>query len=483
MRGWAAGGHARLVPGPRGGEAARRSDLLRLQRRPGRPGVQALPEQLHRRRLPGQRAGGPGHRAGRGLCPTPDPPPADGAAGRSHHPAAARRGSPCAGESRPGIQRRRGDGQRPGEHRTRAAARRGHRLPALEPHHPGASLSNGVGARLVRLHRRTARGRTAVGGRRTGDAGVAAVGLGARTCGPLHRSLSAEPFTRRRRAGGLCRHRPGQGRKRPGDARRRSPGPGHRTPFPGRGASLRRGPGVLHRGSGLDGTRDWPVAPVNGGRRSAGLPRRRAGSLFAAGGCGECAPPDARCLSALCVRGATARGSCHRDLPPRPPRRAPGAERGESAFRHFRARSTGAGRARGRAEHPALFQRAPLPPPGGSHRSARGEPPGGDTARRAPRLAARRAATASRRAERWRAAALPGCRRDQIRRAWPEASAARLPVHPPGGGEAGTLRRLHGPATSRARLLQRHLRGASRDGRPALRHAGSRISPRVRCPC
>ena len=47
----------------------------------------------------------------------------------------AGRASACAGESGPGVHRRGADGQRPGEHRARAAARRGHRLPALEPHH------------------------------------------------------------------------------------------------------------------------------------------------------------------------------------------------------------------------------------------------------------------------------------------------------------------------------------------------------------
>ncbi len=164
VRGWAARGHPRSVPGTAAGKAAHRPDLFRLQRRPGRPGVQALPEQLHRRRLPGQRTGGAGHRAGRGLCSTPDTPAALGAAHQSHHPTAAGRASACAGASRPGIQRRRGDGQRPGEYRARAAARRGHRLPALEPHHPDAPLSNRLCARRIRLRHFPAGDGAAVGG-------------------------------------------------------------------------------------------------------------------------------------------------------------------------------------------------------------------------------------------------------------------------------------------------------------------------------
>ena len=91
---------------------------------------------------------------------------------------------------------------------------------------------------------------------------------------------------------------------------------------------------------------------------------------------------------------------------------------------------------------------------------------------RAPAHAARRAAATSRRPERSRAAALPGCERDPVRRARPEAPAARHAVHPAARGDAGALRRLHGPSAARARLLQRHLRGAPRDGRSALRPAG-----------
>ena len=103
--------------------------------------------------VPGQHAGGAGRRAGRGLLLTPDTPPPHGAARRSQHPTAARGTSACAGESRPGIQRRGADGQRPREHRARAAARRGNRLPALESHHPGTALQNCIGARSPRIHR------------------------------------------------------------------------------------------------------------------------------------------------------------------------------------------------------------------------------------------------------------------------------------------------------------------------------------------
>ena len=96
VRGWAARGHPRSVPGALAREVARRSELFRLQRRPGWPGVQALPEQLHRRWVPGQRAGGAGRRAGRGLLFTQDTPPPHRAARRSQHPTAAGGTSACA---------------------------------------------------------------------------------------------------------------------------------------------------------------------------------------------------------------------------------------------------------------------------------------------------------------------------------------------------------------------------------------------------
>ena len=241
VRGWAARGHPRSVPGALAREAARRSDLFRLQRGAGWPGVQALPEQLHRRWIPGQRAGGAGRRAGRGLSsprtlrpltvllidpsirrPREEPPPAPERAVQGFSDAVA-------------------DGQRSREHRARAAARRGHRLPALESHHPGPPVQNCICARRLRIHRLPAGRRPGFGGCRTGGRGVEAGGPGARSARPLHRPLSAAPSTRRRRAGGLRGNRPGQGREHPGRARCRSPCPGRRSALPRRGASLGRG--------------------------------------------------------------------------------------------------------------------------------------------------------------------------------------------------------------------------------------------------
>ena len=71
--------------------------------------------------VPGQRAGGAGRRAGRGLLLKPRTlRPLTVLLRQSQHPTAAGGTSACAGENRPGIQRRGADGQRPREHRPRA---------------------------------------------------------------------------------------------------------------------------------------------------------------------------------------------------------------------------------------------------------------------------------------------------------------------------------------------------------------------------
>jgi hypothetical protein len=105
-----------------------------------------------------------------------------------------------------------------------------------------------------------------------------------------------------RRAGGLRGNGPGQGRERPGRARRSRPCPGRRAPLPRRGASPRRRSGPLHRGSEFDGEGNRPLPPIDGGRWSARLSRRRGGSLRPSRECAELAPR----MRAACLRSASA---------------------------------------------------------------------------------------------------------------------------------------------------------------------------------
>ena len=353
----------------------------------------------------------------------------------------------------------------------RAAARRGHRLPALEPHHPGPSLrtASALAAFASIVSQLEA-------GQASADAEPASLAWrpapGARTGGPSHRPVSAAAPARRHRAGGLCGHRPGV---RVGTSSPRStPEPVPKAPHLSPDEVLRFAEDLVSFIEGLGST-----------VRGTGLHLR---STVAAGALAfladelvsyarqESAESALHRMRAACLRSASAvQGLVGRAIESSCPSlaealrelTAAGALLALPSPRHRRWPP------RDWFEHPALFQRAPLLPPGSADRGARGELFRGDAGCRAPRLTAGRAAASSGPPERCRASALPGCERDPVRRARPEAPAARHPVHPSGGGKAGALRWLHGPSPSRARLLHRHLRRAARGGGSALRRAGS----------
>ena len=198
---------------------------------------------------------------------------------------------------------------------------------------------------------------------------VEASGPGAGTRGPAHRSLSAKSSTRRRRAGGLRGHCPGEGWNMawPQGGPRRCPRTrcfaSPRTSSPSSRVWRPRDGGPV-----CPCDRRWPQPRWYSSPTSWSPMPGRSVRRARSSGC------------ALHVYAPRPRSRRSPFVPTRshapPHRRAPGAGRRWGPCRHRRACRTGAGQARGRAEHSALLRRAALFAPGSSQRSVRDEPPG-----------------------------------------------------------------------------------------------------------